>query len=89
MLIGCQSDVAALVKPTVQKVIAESPTILPDYPAYCSEHVARVTPKVGEKWRHAFDRQQLPIDSDDVRKTWCAEWYRKRQVEAARGMQTP
>lgn len=48
---------------------------LPDLPAECRAHMARVIPKEGEKWRWVQKRWEIAADAEDKRVAGCAAFY--------------
>jgi hypothetical protein len=89
-LIGCTTtDVKTVATSAAQRAVIETPVNLPDWPAYCREEIPKVIPKLGEKWRWTEYRHQVVWEQANARIIWCAQWYDKRQDEAARGIQSP
>ncbi|TCN30362.1 hypothetical protein EV184_108236 [Sinorhizobium americanum] len=62
---------------------------LPDWPAYCREHMPAVVPKVGEKARHSQSRWEVVREQHNRRLDWCAGHYDGIAAEYARPRPPP
>lgn len=83
ILSGCNTVKPTVDDAAVSKAVAQAPTVLPQYPDYCAEHVGRVVPKLNEPVYGPQERWNIVADNDDKRKDWCARWYDATAQHAA------
>lgn len=73
---GCQStDTARLDAAAKAEGQAAAGVHLADLPAECRQHMDRVIPKLGEKWRWVHKRWEIVADQQDKRTDSCAAFY--------------
>lgn len=80
---GCNTDSKRYAAAEVQVAVAQAPTILPDWPPYCSEPMPTVVPKPQEKWRWVQGRWEIVRDGENRRVEFCSKFYADAKANAA------
>jgi len=76
ILTGCQNNnQAGLDSAAIKQAIAEADVNLPTLPDKCREHMGRVVPQAGEKWRWVQSRWGIVADQSDTKTDMCATFY--------------
>lgn len=75
ILIGCNTTAKRLDDAAIVKAVAETPTILPDYPAYCSDLMPIVKPALQEPVWGSQARWEIVRKHENDRIEFCAKWY--------------
>jgi hypothetical protein len=76
---GCQTLDARMEKAAEAQGQAQASSPLPPMPDACTAHVARIVPRVGEKFRWINQRWEVTADNRDRQADDCAAWDRDRR----------
>lgn len=69
---GCQNPAADLNRATIERALAEAPPAKPLAPAYCTEPMPGVRPKLGEPVYITQLRWEIVREQENKRDAWCA-----------------
>lgn len=72
-LTGCKTNDYG--NAVIGKAIAQAPTILPDWPEYCSNNMTGVTPKLEEPVWGTQSRWNIVLSNENRRIDYCAKFY--------------